>query len=88
MAYCGLNQILWLPVDLMQCRIAVARAGNVLIGGDLYSSRRTQGAGRLFVDCFEALAEGRAPEVFCPSFTRPYTYGKEALQPTNPGATA
>ncbi len=60
-------------------RIAVARAGNVLVGGDLYSSRRTQGAGRLFVDCYEALAEGRAPEVFCPSFTRPYTYGLDIV---------
>jgi len=60
-------------------RIAIARAGNVLVGGDLYSSKRTQGAGRIFVDCFEALAEGRAPEIFCPSFTRPYTYGLDII---------
>src|SRR5438045_2796090 len=57
----------------------IARAGNVLIGGDRYSSRATQGAGRIFVDCFEALAEGRAPEIFSPSFTRPYTYGLDVL---------
>lgn len=60
-------------------RIAVARAGNVVIGGDFYSSRRTGGAGRIFVDCFEALAENRAPEIFVPSFTRPYTYGLDIL---------
>ena len=60
-------------------RVAVARAGNVLVGGDLYSTRRTHGAGRLAVDCFEALAEGRPPEVFCPSFTRPYTYGLDII---------
>jgi len=60
-------------------RIAIARAGNVLIGGDLHSSSRTQGGGRIFVDCFEALAENRAPEIFSPSFTRPYTYGLDIL---------
>jgi CDP-glucose 4,6-dehydratase len=60
-------------------RIGVARAGNVLIGGDFYSSRRTDGAGRLFVDCFEALMEGSSPTVFAPKFTRPYTYGLDVL---------
>lgn len=59
--------------------IGVARAGNVVIGGDLHSSRSTGGAGRIFVDCFEALAEGRSPELFSPSFTRPYTYGLDIL---------
>jgi CDP-glucose 4,6-dehydratase len=59
--------------------IAVARAGNVLIGGDFHSSRRTHGAGRIFVDCYESLAEERAPEVFSPNFTRPYTYGLDIL---------
>jgi len=59
--------------------IGVARAGNVVIGGDLHSSRRTRGAGRIFVDCFEALGEGRSPEIFSPSFTRPYTYGLDIL---------
>jgi len=60
-------------------RIAVARAGNVLIGGDDHSSKSTQGAGRIFVDCYEALSEGRAPEIFRPTFTRPYTYGLDVL---------
>jgi CDP-glucose 4,6-dehydratase len=59
--------------------IGVARAGNVLIGGDWHSSLRTQGAGRIFVDCFESLAENRAPEIFSPNFTRPYTYGLDIL---------
>lgn len=59
--------------------LGIARAGNVVIGGDLYSSRRTQGAGRIFVDCFEALAENRAPEIFSPDYTRPYTYGLDIL---------
>jgi CDP-glucose 4,6-dehydratase len=60
-------------------RVAVARAGNVLIGGDLYSSRRTDGAGRILVDCVEALIEKRSPEIFTPRFTRPYTYGLDIL---------
>lgn len=60
-------------------RIGIARAGNVLLGGDLYSSRRMQGAGHLHVDCFEALADGREPEIFTPAFTRPYTYGLDIL---------
>jgi CDP-glucose 4,6-dehydratase len=60
-------------------KIAVGRAGNVLVGGDQHGSSSTQGAGRLFVDCYEALAEGRAPEVFRPTFTRPYTYGLDIL---------
>jgi len=62
-----------------ETRIAVARAGNVLIGGDDHSSSSTQGAGRIFVDCYEALTEGRAPEIFRPTFTRPYTYGLDIL---------
>jgi CDP-glucose 4,6-dehydratase len=59
--------------------LAIARAGNVLIGGDLHSSRTTEGAGRIFVDCYEALAEGRAPEIFRPGFTRPYIYGLDII---------
>ncbi len=60
-------------------RIAVGRAGNVVIGGDFNSSRRTQGAGRIFVDCYEALADNRAPEIFTPQFTRPYIYGLDVI---------
>jgi len=60
-------------------KIAVARAGNVLVGGDDHASSRTQGAGRLFVDCYEALTEGRPPEILRPTFTRPYTYGLDIL---------
>lgn len=60
-------------------RYGIGRAGNVLVGGDLYSSSRTQGAGRVFVDCFEALADGRAPVIFSPKHTRPYTYGLDVL---------
>jgi CDP-glucose 4,6-dehydratase len=59
--------------------VAVARAGNVLIGGDLHSSSRTDGAGRIFADCFEALADNRPPEIFSPDFTRPYTYGLDVI---------
>jgi CDP-glucose 4,6-dehydratase len=62
-----------------ETKIAVARAGNVLIGGDDHASSCTQGAGRIFVDCYEALAEGRAPAIFRPTFTRPYTYGLDIL---------
>lgn len=60
-------------------RIGVARAGNVLLGGDPYSSRRMRGAGHLHVDCFEALIDGRPPELYTPKFTRPYTYGLDTL---------
>ena len=60
-------------------RVGVGRAGNVMVGGDLNSSSRTGGAGRIFVDCFEALAENRPPEIFTPRFTRPYTYGLDIL---------
>lgn len=69
-------------INYLRCngkRIGVGRAGNVLLGGDLYSSRRMQGAGHLHVDCYEALASGQAPELFTPSFTRPYTYGLDIL---------
>lgn len=62
-----------------ETKIAVGRAGNVLIGGDNHGSSSTDGAGRIFVDCYEALTEGRAPEIFRPSFTRPYTYGLDIL---------
>lgn len=62
-----------------ETKIAVARAGNVLVGGDDHSSSTTNGGGRIFVDCYEALAEGRAPEIFRPTFTRPYTYGLDIL---------
>lgn len=62
-----------------ETRIAVARAGNVIIGGDDHASSNTQGGGRIFVDCYEALAEGRPPAIFRPTFTRPYTYGLDIL---------
>lgn len=60
-------------------RIGIARSGNVLLGGDPYSSRRTTGAGHLHVDCFEALLEQRAPELYAPLYTRPYLYGLDTL---------
>ncbi len=59
--------------------IGIARSGNVLIGGDLYTSHRTGGAGRILADCFEALIHQRSPEIFSPAFTRPYTYGLDTL---------
>jgi CDP-glucose 4,6-dehydratase len=62
-----------------ETKIAVARAGNVVIGGDHHSSSTSQGSGRIFVDCYEALAEGRPPQIFRPTFTRPYTYGLDIL---------
>jgi len=60
-------------------RIAIARAGNVLLGGDPYSSRRMNGAGHLHVDCFEALIDHQSPALYTPKFTRPYTYGLDIL---------
>ena len=76
----------WVIRDYNRCyfagsgtKIAVARAGNVLIGGDDHASSNTHGGGRIFVDCYEALTEGRAPEIFRPTFTRPYTYGLDIL---------
>lgn len=66
-------------LDAAGKRYGVGRAGNVLVGGDLYSSSRTNGAGRIFVDCFEALIAGRPPEIFSPSFTRPFTYGLDIV---------
>jgi CDP-glucose 4,6-dehydratase len=62
-----------------ETRIAVARAGNVLVGGDDHASSNTQGGGRIFVDCYQALTDGHAPEIFRPSFTRPYSYGLDIL---------
>jgi CDP-glucose 4,6-dehydratase len=60
-------------------RYGVGRAGNVLVGGDLHSTSRNPGAGRIFVDCYEALIAGRPPEIFSPSFTRPFTYGLDVI---------
>jgi CDP-glucose 4,6-dehydratase len=60
-------------------RVGVARAGNVVLGGDPYSSRTLKGGGHLHVDCFEALIAGRPPEIFSPMFTRPYTYGLDII---------
>jgi CDP-glucose 4,6-dehydratase len=60
-------------------RVGIGRAGNVVVGGDFHSSQRTSGAGRIFVDCFVALMENQAPELFTPKFTRPYTYGLDIL---------
>jgi CDP-glucose 4,6-dehydratase len=62
-----------------ETKIAVARAGNVVIGGDDHASSNTHGGGRIFVDCYEALTDGRPPEIFRPTFTRPYTYGLDIL---------
>lgn len=50
-----------------------------MIGGDLHSSRVTSGGGRIFVDCCEALAENRPPEILAPAFKRPYTYGLDVI---------
>lgn len=60
--------------------VVTARAGNVLLGGDPYSSAVLDGRGHLHVDCFEALLEGRAPQIFNPAFTRPYTYGLDIIR--------
>ncbi len=59
--------------------LGIGRSGNILIGGDFNSSERTSGAGRIFVDCFEALMHDRPPEIYTPNFTRPYTYGLDTL---------
>ncbi len=76
----------WVIRDYQRCYfssggplIGIARAGNVVVGGDLHSSSTTQGSGRIFVDCYEALAEGRSPAIFRPTFTRPYTYGLDII---------
>ena len=60
-------------------RLGVGRAGNVIIGGDFYSSEKTKGAGRILVDCFDALIKEQSPKIFAPKFTRPYTYGLDIL---------
>ena len=60
--------------------IVVARAGNVLLGGDPYSSEILNGRGHLHVDCFESLLAGRPPQIFNPVFTRPYTYGLDIIR--------
>ncbi|MGH9755768.1 MAG: NAD-dependent epimerase/dehydratase family protein, partial [Blastocatellia bacterium] len=60
-------------------RLGVGRAGNVIIGGDFYSTEKTNGAGRIFVDCFDALIKKQSPKIFTPKFTRPYTYGLDIL---------
>jgi CDP-glucose 4,6-dehydratase len=66
-------------LDVEGKRFGIGRAGNVLVGGDFHTSSRTNGAGRIFSDCFEALIDGRAPTIFSPSYTRPYTYGLDVL---------
>jgi CDP-glucose 4,6-dehydratase len=60
-------------------RLGVGRAGNVIIGGDFHSTERTNGAGRIFVDCVDALIKKQSPKIFTPKFTRPYTYGLDIL---------
>ncbi len=60
-------------------RLGVGRAGNVIAGGDFHSSRATGGGGRLFVDCFEALMEGRSPLVFNPGGRRAYLHGLDVV---------
>lgn len=60
--------------------VVTARAGNVLLGGDPYSSAVLDGRGHLHVDCFEALLAGRPPQIFNPAFTRPYTYGLDIVR--------
>jgi CDP-glucose 4,6-dehydratase len=60
-------------------RLGIGRGGNVLIGGDLHSTRRNPGSGRIFVDCYDALIEGKSPEIFQPAYTRPYTYGLDII---------
>jgi CDP-glucose 4,6-dehydratase len=67
-------------LDAAGKHVVVARAGNVLLGGDPYSSAVLDGRGHLHVDCFEALIEGRPPRIFNPAFTRPYTYGLDILR--------
>jgi len=47
--------------------LAVARAGNVLAGGDWHQ-------GRIFVDIARALGRGEPPVILNPAFTRPYTW--------------
>ncbi|MFQ6132363.1 MAG: NAD-dependent epimerase/dehydratase family protein [Armatimonadota bacterium] len=47
--------------------LAVARAGNVLAGGDFHE-------GRIFVDIAQALGRGEEPVILNPAFTRPYTW--------------
>jgi len=48
-------------------RLAIARAGNVLVPGDHHE-------GRLFVDVAHALAKGEPPVIMNPAYTRPYTF--------------
>ncbi len=67
-------------LDHASKHVVTARAGNVLLGGDPYSSAVLDGRGHLHVDCFEALIDGRPPQIYNPAFTRPYTYGLDILR--------
>jgi len=68
-----------LQTHRLRTALAVARAGNVVIGGDFYASRTHPGSGRLVVDCLDALMRGEEPILFAPLSSRPYTYGLDIL---------
>jgi CDP-glucose 4,6-dehydratase len=60
--------------------VVVARAGDVLLGGDPCSSAAAGGRGHLHVDCFESLIDGRPPRVADPTLARPYVYGLDIVR--------
>tara|TARA_B110000003_G_scaffold268103_1_gene297150 strand:+ start:2509 stop:3609 length:1101 start_codon:yes stop_codon:yes gene_type:complete len=53
-------------------RIAVARAGNVIGGGDWAKDR-------IVVDCMKAWSDGKSVEIRCPDATRPWQHVLEPL---------
>ena len=53
-------------------KIGIARAGNVIGGGDWANDR-------LVVDCVKALSSGQAVEIRCPDATRPWQHVLEPL---------
>lgn len=59
--------------------IKVARAGNVILGGDPVTSMKYPGSGRIVPDCLEALSNNRKPVIFSPHQFRPYIYGLDVL---------
>ena len=58
--------------DNCKVKLAIARAGNVIGGGDWSKDR-------IVVDCFEAWSKGRVVEIRAPNATRPWQHVLEPL---------
>jgi CDP-glucose 4,6-dehydratase len=60
--------------------LVVACSGNVLLGAEPHSGSVPGRRGRLHVDCFEALIDGRAPLVHDAARTSSHVYGLDLLR--------